>query len=118
MLNGLYEFQIDADKATLSPNLEVTQASASLATGLPIGSGEIESGHRYVIQERLKSAGAWWKEDNAAKMLALRVLRSNQDWENYWQNRKQKAAQICPSLLITPWMKSLSAIGNSTGPYL
>jgi hypothetical protein len=64
----------------------------ALAAGLPIGSGEIESGHRYVIQARLKIAGAWWKEDNAEKMLALRVLRANQDWEHYWQNRNQKAA--------------------------
>lgn len=64
----------------------------ALAAGLPIGSGEIESGHRYVIQARLKIAGAWWKQDNAEKMLALRVLRANQDWEQYWQNRKQKAA--------------------------
>lgn len=64
----------------------------ALAAGLPIGSGEIESGHRYVIQARLKIAGAWWKPDNAEKMLALRVLRANQDWDHYWQNRKQKAA--------------------------
>jgi hypothetical protein len=35
-----------------------------LAAGLPIGSGEIESAHRYVIQNRLKIAGAWWKMEN------------------------------------------------------
>jgi hypothetical protein len=34
---------------------------AALAAGLPIGSGEIKSAHRYVIQNRLKIAGAWWK---------------------------------------------------------
>jgi hypothetical protein len=52
---------------------------------LPIGSGEVESAHRYIIQERLKIAGAWWKEDNADYMLALRTLRANSDWEQYWQ---------------------------------
>jgi hypothetical protein len=31
----------------------------ALEKDLPIGSGEIESGHRYVIQKRLKIAGAW-----------------------------------------------------------
>jgi hypothetical protein len=36
----------------------------ALAAGLPIGSGEIESAHRYVIQNRLKIAGAWWKMEN------------------------------------------------------
>ena len=65
---------------------------AALAAGLPIGSGEVESGHRYVIQDRLKIAGAWWKEANAEKMLALRTLRANNDWEAYWQNRHSKAA--------------------------
>ncbi|MSO23222.1 MAG: ISKra4 family transposase, partial [Acidobacteria bacterium] len=47
---------------------------SALVAGLPIGSGEVESAHRYVIQARLKRAGAWWKEDNAAKMLALRIV--------------------------------------------
>ena len=56
----------------------------ALAAGLPIGSGEVESAHRYVIQIRLKIAGAWWKVENAANMLALRVLRTNGDWEKYW----------------------------------
>ena len=56
----------------------------ALAAGLPIGSGEIESAHRYVIQARLKIAGAWWKIENAEKMLALRVARVNCDWEKYW----------------------------------
>jgi hypothetical protein len=45
---------------------------------------EIESAHRYVIQIRLKIAGAWWKIENAEKMLALRVTRANGDWEKYW----------------------------------
>ncbi len=57
---------------------------SALAAGLPIGSGEVESGHRHVIQIRLKIAGAWWKVANAAKMLALRVTRANGDWEKYW----------------------------------
>jgi hypothetical protein len=64
----------------------------ALAADLPIGSGEIESAHRYVIQARLKIAGAWWKENNAAKMLALRVLRANGDWQTYWHNSYSKAA--------------------------
>jgi hypothetical protein len=55
---------------------------------LPIGSGEIESAHRYIIQKRLKIAGAWWKENNAQNMLVLRTLRANGDWESYWKNNK------------------------------
>jgi len=56
----------------------------ALEKGLPIGSGAIESAHRYVIQQRLKLPGAWWKADNVAPMLALRVVRANDDWEKYW----------------------------------
>lgn len=59
--------------------------------GLPIGSGEIESAHRYIIQKRLKIAGAWWKEDNAQNMLSLRVLRANGEWETYWGNIRKAA---------------------------
>jgi Uncharacterised protein family (UPF0236) len=55
------------------------------AAGLCIGSGEIESGHRHVIQQRLKLAGSWWKEPNAQAMLGLRVARANQLWHRYWR---------------------------------
>lgn len=64
----------------------------ALADDLPIGSGEIESAHRYVIQKRLKIAGAWWKKNNARNMLALRTLRANNNWDEYWANYYRKAA--------------------------
>jgi hypothetical protein len=56
----------------------------ALAEGLPIGSGEIESAHRYVAQKRLKLPGAWWRVEHAEHMLALRINRLNGDWEAYW----------------------------------
>jgi hypothetical protein len=37
----------------------------ALANDLPIGSGEIESAHRYIAQQRLKRPGAWWRVDHA-----------------------------------------------------
>ena len=55
---------------------------------LPIGSGEIEGGHRHVIQQRLKLSGAWWKETNLEPMLQLRVARANSLWQSYWSNAK------------------------------
>jgi len=64
----------------------------ALAAGLPIGSGEIESGHRYVFQNRLKIAGSWWKTENLKKMIALRVVRANGGWEDYWSEVRQEAA--------------------------
>jgi hypothetical protein len=56
----------------------------AMAEGLPIGSGEIESAHRYVAQKRLKLPGAWWRVEHAEHMLALRINRLNGDWETYW----------------------------------
>lgn len=54
------------------------------AAGLPIGSGEVESAHKHVLQKRLKIAGAWWLERNAESMLQLRTVRANGDWDKYW----------------------------------
>ncbi len=51
---------------------------------LPIGSGEIESAHRYLTQKRLKLPGACWKEKNANAMLYLRACGANQKWHRYW----------------------------------
>jgi hypothetical protein len=59
--------------------------AGALAAGLPIGSGLIESGHRHVVQRRLKRPGAWWTEANARAMVALRIQRANGDWLAYWQ---------------------------------
>ncbi len=59
---------------------------------LPIGSGEVESAHRYVPQARLKIAGAWWKRDNAQSMLNLRVARANDDWDSYWAAERKQVA--------------------------
>lgn len=56
----------------------------AIAEGLPIGSGEIESAHRYVAQKRLKLPGAWWLVAHAEHMLALRINRLNGDWDSYW----------------------------------
>jgi len=64
----------------------------ALEADLPIGSGEIESAHRSVIQERLKIAGAWWKERNAHTMLGLRTLRANNTWDYYWDSLYKQAA--------------------------
>ena len=63
----------------------------ALAEGLPIGSGEIESAHRYVAQQRLKRPGAWWRAEHAEYMLALRINRINGDWNAYWKALSQKS---------------------------
>jgi len=77
---------------SLTNHREQMNYREALAAGLPIGSGEIEGGHRYVVQERLKKPGAWWQRENARKMLALRVNRANGEWPSYWQQQRQAVA--------------------------
>lgn len=56
----------------------------ALRLGLPIGSGMIESGHRHVLQARLKKAGAAWLINHAERIANLRVLRANGQWLSLW----------------------------------
>jgi hypothetical protein len=76
----------------LENRLQYLDYKTALKTGLPISSGETESGHRWVIQARLKIAGAWWKTDNAERMLKLRTLRASGEWHSYWRRVSQAAA--------------------------
>lgn len=64
----------------------------ALEKGLPVGSGEIESAHRYVIQERIKLPGAWWTPTNVEAMLALRLARANREYDDYWRGIEKQAA--------------------------
>src|ERR1700675_1052996 len=51
----------------------------ALANDLPIGSGEIESAHRYIAQQRLKRPGAWWRVDATTmrrSALAITILKT------------------------------------------
>jgi hypothetical protein len=57
------------------------------ADGYPVGSGEIESAHKYVPQKRLKLPGACRHPDSINPMSALRVLRANDWWNEFWEKR-------------------------------
>jgi hypothetical protein len=62
------------------------------AAGYPTGSGEVESAHRYIPQKRLKIPGACWSPPTINPMLALRVLRENGWWPEFWANAPTGAA--------------------------
>ena len=76
----------------LTNRLTQLDYQSAIEADLPIGSGEIESGNRHVIQQRLKISGAWWRRENADNMLALRTTRANSNWSNYWDQCNQEAA--------------------------
>ncbi|HVU70557.1 MAG TPA: UPF0236 family protein [Ktedonobacteraceae bacterium] len=68
----------------LSNRTDCLDYPRALALDLPIGSGMIESGHRHVLQARLKKAGAAWLKEHADQIAHLRVLRANGKWESFW----------------------------------
>lgn len=57
---------------------------------LPIGSGEIESANKSIVQKRLKIPGAWWKKETVENILALICMIENGDWEDYWNREYSK----------------------------
>lgn len=83
---------VQACRQYLENRLNCFDYAAAIKADLPIGSGEVESGHRSVIQARLKLSGAWWQEETADNMLALRILRANDEWDAYWSEARQAAA--------------------------
>jgi hypothetical protein len=58
--------------------------------GCPIGSGEIESAHKSIPQKRLKIPGASWHPDSINPMLALRILRADDWWDDFWNQRTEE----------------------------
>lgn len=78
----------------LSQRREQLDYQSAIERDLPIGSGEIESAHRYIAQQRLKRPGSWWRAANAEHMLALRINRANSQWHAYWADNSRQAR--CP----------------------
>jgi len=76
----------------LSNRLGQVDYAGAIEKKRPIGSGEIESAHRFVVQARLKKPGAWWKAENVDPMLALRVTRLNGGWKAYWKTFSDRDA--------------------------
>ena len=68
----------------MSNRLDCLDYPGALKLGLPIGSGMIESGHRHVLQARLKKAGTAWLHHHADQIAHLRVLRANHQWQSLW----------------------------------
>jgi len=57
--------------------------------GWPIGSGSVESGHKLVMQARLKGPGMHWRPEHVNPMLALRLALLNDRWAESWQEQQR-----------------------------
>lgn len=75
---------VRAARRYLAHRLDQLDYPRALRLNLPIGSGLIESGHRHVLQARLKRPGTAWLQENAEALAQLRVLRSNGLWQHLW----------------------------------
>lgn len=58
--------------------------------GWSTASSEVESGHRSVVQVRLKLPGTWWHPDNVPNILALRMIKANGWWAEYWEHQRRR----------------------------
>ena len=56
----------------------------ALANGWPIATGVIEGACRHLVKDRLDLTGARWGLHGAEAILKLRALRSNGDFNDYW----------------------------------
>jgi hypothetical protein len=90
-LTGLFEQTGEAKIDTFMGYLErfgdAVCDDAFRRAGYPVGSGEVESAHKSLPQQRLKLPGACWHPDSLNPMMALRVVRANGWWDDFWEDR-------------------------------
>jgi hypothetical protein len=65
----------------------------ALEKGWPIATGVIEGACRHLVKDRMDLTGARWGLDGAEAVLRLRVLRSNGDFDDYWNFHLQRERQ-------------------------
>lgn len=77
------------EAAYFKRNGDAVQYAQYRALGWSTASSEVESAHRHVVQARVKIAGAWWHPDRVGNILALRMLRANGWWHEYWAEQRR-----------------------------
>jgi len=65
----------------------------ALERGWPIATGIIEGACRFLVKDRLDITGARWGLEGAEAVLKLRALRSNGDFESYWNMHLDRERQ-------------------------
>jgi len=57
--------------------------------GYPIGSGGIESAHKFIAHTRMKRSGAWWIKENGNEMLRIRCAIYNGTYDKVFNTYKR-----------------------------
>jgi hypothetical protein len=81
---------IDRCRGYLKKHLARIDYGSHRKGGYPIGSGGIESAHRFICHVRLKRSGAWWYVGNSNRMMALRCADYNGTFQRVFQKYVQK----------------------------
>ena len=98
--NDEQETILDCATHYLQTRLEMIDYPYFQDRGYPIGSGSVESGHKLVVQQRMKGAGMRWAEHHVDPMLALRDLHCSDRWDEGWseivafQQRQRRLKQL------------------------
>ena len=83
------EKAIESALTYFTPRLEQITYGSHRKGGYPIGSGAIESAHRFIGHIRLKRSGAWWYTENSNAILALRCARYNGTLERLFDKQRR-----------------------------
>lgn len=70
--------------------------------GWSTASSEVESSHGHVVQCRVKISGAWWHPDHVDDILALRMLKANGWWNDYWRSYRDKWRKRAQEFIQAP----------------
>ncbi len=54
-----------------------------LESGFPIATGIVENACGHFVRSRMEKNGMRWSMDGAQKILNLRAINKNKDWEEY-----------------------------------
>ncbi len=71
-------------------NLPYMDYATYLAHGWPIASGVIEGACRHFVKDRCELSGMRWSLQGAERLLRLRAVAENDDWEAYHTYRKRQ----------------------------
>lgn len=102
VLGGLSRMQATSEEAAkaiancwdyLNEHRDRTSYRQLRRGGYPLGSGGIESSHKFICHVRLKRSGAWWYEVNSNHMLALRCAKYNGTFDQVFTRHQQRLRQ-------------------------
>lgn len=79
----------------LEKNRERIHYETDKEDGYPIGSGGIESSHKFVCHTRMKRSGAWWVKESGNSMLRIRCAVVNGTYERVFQHYAAQSRQPC-----------------------